>query len=121
MIFIPGYYTDVGNIALQARKLGIKVPLLGGDGWDSDKLAKSAATRSTAVSTRTTIRTRIRDPRVQDFIKKYKERYKGTPDGLAALGYDAARILCEAIGRAKLDRKAPTSPPSWRRPRISTA
>ena len=40
MIFIPGYYTDVGNIAIQARKLGIKVPLLGGDGWDSAKLAE---------------------------------------------------------------------------------
>ena len=42
MIFIPGYYTDVGNIALQARKLGIKVPLLGGDGWDSAKLGEIA-------------------------------------------------------------------------------
>ena len=42
VIFIPGYYTDVGNIAIQARKLGIKVPLLGGDGWDSEKLGEIA-------------------------------------------------------------------------------
>jgi branched-chain amino acid transport system substrate-binding protein len=42
VIFIPGYYTDVGNIALQARKLGITVPLLGGDGWDSAKLGEIA-------------------------------------------------------------------------------
>lgn len=37
-IFIPGYYTEVGLIAQQARQLGIKAPLLGGDGWDSPKL-----------------------------------------------------------------------------------
>lgn len=40
------------------------------------------------------------DPRVQDFIRKYKEANGETPDGLAALGYDAARIVCDAIGRA---------------------
>jgi branched-chain amino acid transport system substrate-binding protein len=40
-------------------------------------------------------------PRVQNFIKKYEEQFGGTPDGLAALGYDAARILAEAMGRAK--------------------
>src|SRR5262249_414059 len=42
IIFIPGYYSDVAKIALQARKLGMKMPLLGGDGWDSEELAKNA-------------------------------------------------------------------------------
>jgi branched-chain amino acid transport system substrate-binding protein len=37
---------------------------------------------------------------VQDFIRKYKDNYNETPDGLAALGYDAARILADAIGRS---------------------
>src|SRR4029453_14911184 len=36
-IFVPGYYTEVGLIAKQARELGITAPLLGGDGWDSGK------------------------------------------------------------------------------------
>ncbi len=45
-IFVPGYYTEVGLIARQARELGITVPLLGGDGWDSAKLWRSAARRS---------------------------------------------------------------------------
>ncbi len=44
-IFVPGYYTEVGTIAHQARELGITVPLLGGDGWDSPKLSRSAGTR----------------------------------------------------------------------------
>ena len=37
-IFIPAYYTEVGLIARQARELGVKAVLLGGDGWDSPKL-----------------------------------------------------------------------------------
>src|SRR5262249_22534623 len=38
VIFIPGYYTDVGQIANQARDLGMKAPFVGGDGWESPKL-----------------------------------------------------------------------------------
>jgi branched-chain amino acid transport system substrate-binding protein len=99
VIFIPGYYTDVGNIALQARKLGIKVPLLGGDGWDSAKLGEIAGESIDGCFYSNHYSHQDPDPRVQEFIKKYKERFNGTPDGLAALGYDAARIVCEAIGK----------------------
>jgi branched-chain amino acid transport system substrate-binding protein len=99
VIFIPGYYTDVGNIALQARKLGIKVPLLGGDGWDSAKLGEIAGDSIDGCFYSNHYSHQDPDPRVQEFIKKYKERFNGTPDGLAALGYDAARIVCEAIGK----------------------
>jgi branched-chain amino acid transport system substrate-binding protein len=98
-IFVPGYYTEVGLIARQARQLGIKVPLLGGDGWDSSKLyeiGKEAINGSYFSSHYTTEST---DPKVQDFIKRYKERYNETPDALAALGYDAARVLTEAMQR----------------------
>jgi branched-chain amino acid transport system substrate-binding protein len=79
-IYVPGYYTEVGTIARQARELGIPstVPLMGGDGWDSPRLW----------------------PVVQKFVKDYKERYKQTPDALAALGYDAAKILADAMQRA---------------------
>lgn len=100
VIFIPGYYTDVGNIALQARKLGITVPLLGGDGWDSAKLGEIGGDAINGSFYSNHYSHEDPDPRVQEFIKKYKERFNGTPDGLAALGYDAARIVCEAIGKA---------------------
>ncbi len=100
VIFIPGYYTDVGNIALQARKLGIKVPLLGGDGWDSSKLGEIAGDAINGCFYSNHYSHQDPDPRVQDFIKKYKDKYGSTPDGLAALGYDAARILCQAIGKS---------------------
>lgn len=100
VIFIPGYYTDVGNIALQARKLGIKAPMLGGDGWDSSKLGEIAGDAINGSFYSNHYSQQDPDPRVQEFIKKYKDRFGGTPDGLAALGYDAARIACEAIGKA---------------------
>jgi len=101
VVYIPGYYTEVGNIALQARRIGITVPLLGGDGWDSSKLGQigGEAINNSYYSNHYS----HQDPssRVQDFIKKYKEKFGETPDGLAALGYDAARILIEAMRRAK--------------------
>ncbi|HEY2762323.1 MAG TPA: ABC transporter substrate-binding protein, partial [Pirellulales bacterium] len=100
VIFIPGYYTDVGNIAIQARKLGIKVPLLGGDGWDSAKLGEIAGDSINGSFYSNHYSHQDPDPRVQEFIKKYKDKFGGVPDGLAALGYDAARIVCEAIGKA---------------------
>ena len=105
VIFMPGYYTDVGNIAVQARKLGIKVPLLGGDGWDSSKLGEIGGKAIDGCFYSNHYSHQDPSPRVQDFIKKYKAKFGETPDGLAALGYDAARILADAIGRAKLDQR----------------
>lgn len=101
VIFIPGYYTEVGLIAQQARQLGIKIPLLGGDGWDSSKLneiGKDAVNGNYYSNHYTTEST---DPAVVDFIKKFKAKYNETPDAMAALSYDAAKILAAAIGRAK--------------------
>jgi branched-chain amino acid transport system substrate-binding protein len=99
-IFVPGYYNDAGNIAVQARKLGITVPLLGGDGWDSDKLAEigGAAMEGNYYSNHYSFE-EMR-PVVQEFVQKYKERFGGVPDGLAALGYDAANVLFAAMDRA---------------------
>lgn len=101
VIFIPGYYTDVGNIAIQARKLGITVPLLGGDGWDSSKLAEIAGAAIEGCYYSNHYAADQPTPEVQAFVKKFKDTYGQTPDGLAALGYDAARLLFDAMKRAK--------------------
>jgi branched-chain amino acid transport system substrate-binding protein len=105
-IFIPGYYTDVGLIARQARQLDIKAPLLGGDGWDSAKLfeiGKEAINGNYFSNHYTTEST---DPMVQDFIKNFKVRFSNeTPDGLAALGYDSAKILIAAMEKSDLSSK----------------
>lgn len=100
VIFVPGYYTDVGKIALQAKELNIKVPLLGGDGWDSEKLGQIAGDAIDGCFYSNHYSHEDQSPRVQEFIKKYQAKHSQIPDGLAALGYDAARILFEAMDRA---------------------
>ncbi|MFO0859961.1 MAG: ABC transporter substrate-binding protein [Phycisphaerales bacterium] len=100
LLFIPGYYTDVANIALQARKLGMTMPLLGGDGWDSADLAKNGGAAIEGSFYSNHYASDQPTPEIQSFVKKYKEKFGETPDGLAALGYDAARVLFDAMQRA---------------------
>ena len=106
-VFVPGYYTDVANIAVQARRLGIKVPLLGADGWDSKRLAEIGGDAINGCYYSNHYSPQDPRPQVQEFISKYKAAHGGeVPDGLAALGYDAAMLLAEAMKRAQsLDGK----------------
>jgi branched-chain amino acid transport system substrate-binding protein len=99
-IYVPGYYTEVGTIARQARELGITVPLLGGDGWDSPKLGEIGGEALDGCYLSNHYSTDDPSPKVQKFINDYKARYKQVPDALAALAYDAAKILVDAIKRA---------------------
>ncbi len=101
-IFIPGYYTEAGNIALQARKMGLTVPLLGGDGWDSEQLAKIGGQAIEGQYYSNHYAPDQPSDAVKNFVAKYKSEFGGsTPDGLAALGYDAMNILFESMKRAK--------------------
>jgi branched-chain amino acid transport system substrate-binding protein len=101
-IMVPGYYTDAGLIVAQARQLGISVPLFGGDGWEAPELIQIAGAEnlvgtyySTHFSPSST------DPLAQKFVTAYKARYGGkVPDAMAALGYDSAMVLADAIKRA---------------------
>ncbi len=106
LLFMPGYYTDAGNIAIQVRKLGITVPMLGGDGWDSTQLAaigKDAIEGSYFSNHYSFQEDR---PEVKNFVEKYQADFGQIPDGLAALGYDAARLLFDAMSRSSsLDGK----------------
>jgi branched-chain amino acid transport system substrate-binding protein len=96
-IFVPGYYNDVGLIVRQARELGIEVPLLGGDGWDSPELFALGreALRNTYFSNHYS--TEDQNPAVQRFLQAYKARFNMVPDALAALGYDAAQFLAAGL------------------------
>ncbi len=103
-IFVPGYYTEVGLIARQARKLGIKVTLLGGDGWDSSKLWEIGGEALNGCYYSNHYSVDDPSPILQKFVKDFKARYGQTsdsiPDAMAALGYDAALILADAMKRA---------------------
>jgi branched-chain amino acid transport system substrate-binding protein len=96
-IFIPGYYTQVGLIAKQARELGITVPFMGGDGWDSPKLYEIGGAAINGAYFSNHYSSESTDPSTVEFIAKYKAKYNTTPDGLAAMGYDAARVLILAL------------------------
>ena len=100
-IFVPGYYTEVGLIAKQARKLGIKVPLLGGDGWDSTKLYEIGGKSLNNGYFSNHYSKDDQAPAVQNFVKSYQAAFNKTPDGLAAMGYDAAKVLIAAMAETK--------------------
>jgi branched-chain amino acid transport system substrate-binding protein len=99
-IYVPGYYTEVGTISRQARELGITVPLMGGDGWDSPKLTEigGKAIEGSYLSNHYSVDDP--SPAIQKFVGDYKARFGATPDALAALGYDAAKVLADAFKRA---------------------
>ncbi len=99
-VFVPGYYTEVGLIARQARKVGIDAPLLGGDGWDSPKLFEigGEALEGSFYSNHYSVDDP--SPAIQSFVKTFQARYGEIPDAMAALSYDAAMVLVDAIRRA---------------------
>jgi branched-chain amino acid transport system substrate-binding protein len=99
-IFIPGYYTDVGLIARQARGLGITVPLFGGDGWESQELVSIGGDAVEGTYFSTHFSPEDTSPAAQDFVKKFQAKYNVMPDAMAALGYDSAMLLADAFKRA---------------------
>jgi branched-chain amino acid transport system substrate-binding protein len=107
VIFVPGYYNDIGQIAIQARDLGIDVPLVGGDGWDSPTVIQIGG--KSIENSYFSDHYFVGDsrPLVQTFVNEYKKRHGKNPEATAALGYDALKIFAEAVKRAgSLDRKA---------------
>src|SRR5688500_727744 len=100
VIFVPGYYNDVGLIAKQARDKGITVPLVGGDGWDSAQLYAIGGTALNGSYFSNHYSPYDTAPNVQKFVNDYKSRYNTVPDALAATAYDAAHIMFDAIKRA---------------------
>jgi branched-chain amino acid transport system substrate-binding protein len=99
-IYVPGYYTEVATIARQARELGITVPLIGGDGWDSPRLWEIGGEALNGCYFSNHYSVDDPSPAVQKFVADFRKRFNETPDALAALGYDAARILADAMTRA---------------------
>ena len=100
-VYIPGYYEEVGLIVKQARELGIDVPLMGGDGWDSPtlvELAGAGALNNTYVTA--AYAAEDPDPMIQNFVKAFTEKHGEAPDGFSALGYDTVYLLKDAIERA---------------------
>jgi branched-chain amino acid transport system substrate-binding protein len=99
-VLASGYYTEAGLIALQARELQIAAPLLGGDGWDSPSLVEVGGKAIEGSFFSNHFSVEDPSPLIQEFLKKYRAKFNSEPDAMAALGYDSAMILADAIKRA---------------------
>jgi len=101
-VYAPGYYTEIGLICRQARDLGINVPFMGGDGWDSEKTFEIGGKAVEGCFFSNHYSPDQDSALVKKFVDTYKQAYGGrTPDAMAILGYDAMKIMADAIRRAE--------------------
>ncbi len=100
-VFVPGYYTEAALIVRQGRDLGMTMPFFGGDGWVSDELLQIGGDALNGCYYSTHFSPENRAPEVQAFVRRFKKRWgSANPDAFAALGYDAAYVLADAMKRA---------------------
>lgn len=100
-LYVPGYYQEVGLIVKQARELGMNMPIAGGDGWDSAKMPEIAG----AAALNNTYFSSLYSPEDssdinKNFVAAYEKAYGQKPDVFAALSYDSALLIAEAIKNA---------------------
>jgi branched-chain amino acid transport system substrate-binding protein len=99
-LIATGYYPEAAIITRQARELGMKMPILGGDGWVGDALKNGReALNNTFISNHYSGDNP--DPIVQNFVSAYKKKFGREPDAIAALAYDAVKVLTDSMNRAK--------------------
>ena len=100
VVFVPGYYDEVGLIAKQAKQIGLDKHLLGGDGWDNKLLwdLGDNALNGSYITHQYAVDNPV--PANKEFVAKYKAHYGVEPDAQAALGYDALKLLADAVKRA---------------------
>jgi branched-chain amino acid transport system substrate-binding protein len=105
-IYVPGYYAEVGAIAKTAQRLEVELPMMGGDGWDAPDLFKIGGDAVEGHYFSNHFAPDVASENAKAFIQSFEKKHGAKPSGLAALGYDAARVLFDAIKRAgKTDSK----------------
>src|SRR5271157_1614374 len=107
VIFLPNYYSEVPLQIQQAKRLGIAVPFLGSDSWGSAELLKLCGKDCEGYYFSTHYAADAATPQATKFIQAFQAKYNVLPDDVAALTYDAFRLLLQAIKSAgSLDRQA---------------
>jgi ABC-type branched-chain amino acid transport systems, periplasmic component len=99
VVFVPGYYQEVGLIVKQAREMQMNQVFLGGDGWGSPQLVDVAG-KAALENTYYVNHGAMDDPGMAQFAKDFKAKYNSDPDTFAALGYDAANMFIKALESA---------------------
>jgi branched-chain amino acid transport system substrate-binding protein len=99
IVFLPSYFAEAAVIIKQARQLGIEVPFLGTDGWDSSELLKSAGQAVNNCYFASHFSSEHLSERAKSFSAAYRGKFQAPPPPLAALTYDAVRLLVDALKR----------------------
>jgi branched-chain amino acid transport system substrate-binding protein len=106
-IYLPGYYTEAGLIARQARELGIRAPILGGDGWESEQLIQIGGEALNGSYYSNHFAADNPDPNLQGFLQRYRAKFGNDPDAIGGLAYDAANVLFQSMAKlAEQDAEA---------------
>ena len=102
VLLIPEYYEQASLIAAQAREMGVKSIFVGSDGWDGISKTLDETAYKVIENSYFTNHFSMQDesPKIQNFIKAYKDTYKEDPSAFSALGYDAVYMVKEAIEKA---------------------
>jgi branched-chain amino acid transport system substrate-binding protein len=105
MVFVPGYYNQIGDFMVQARQRGLDVPILGGDGWESPTLVEIAGQAIEGSYYSNHFAPDNPDEKVQGFLGRFKAKYNQDAEAMAALGYDAILVVADALKRVMDDEK----------------
>ena len=105
-VVIPGYYTEAGLIARQARELGLKQPLIGGDGWESEQLLQIGGDALNGAYYTNHWALDAPNPKLGDFLTRYKAKFGGDPDAIGGLAYDAANVLFRCMSQLATQDRA---------------
>ena len=102
VLVVPDYYEQAALITVQAREVGLKSTFIGPDGWDGVAKTLDASAYGAVENSYFTNHYSLQDqsPKVQNFLKAYKEAYNEEPSAFSALSYDAAYMMKAAIEKA---------------------
>ncbi len=100
VLVVPGYFAEAALICQQAQALGLKLPMLGGDGWQSPQLVVLGGRAVEGTYFSTHFSPEDSSPAVQDFVARYRAKYGVLPAAGDALAYDSLMLLADAIRRA---------------------
>lgn len=110
VLFVPGYWNEAASIFKQAKKLGLELFFLGGDGWESPNFFRDVEgdlEEEDKIYITSHFSAENVDPQAKRFVENYKKRYGEEPSAPSALGYDAAGVIIDALGRTpQLSREA---------------
>lgn len=101
VVWVPGYHNQVALLIKQAREKGFRPKFLGGDGWDAPELFTLCGPSIAGNFLSNHFDPADPDPKVQEFVAKFKKKFSIDPGAMGALAYDATYAMADAVNRAK--------------------